>query len=592
MAARKVNSSDGQPPADLELATSTAAKILAAFDDYNAQFSAITRRARRRFMDREWKLGQRDAVERIELYDQRVERCIAELVGFMGARVADPVIWAEIKGQYARQISDCSDPEFYKTFFNSLTRKAFGTVGVNSALEFIALDLEPALGAGDPPLTVFETSQGFRPVADGIIRQFQAQLGGMDNAEQAVRKIQVALEELARAHSEHETIHHIELLEAVFYRATRAFLVGRVQGSGWSEPLLLTFRNDDEGLDLDAVITSSNEVRMLFGFHRSYFHVDLPEVGAAVRYLQSVMPGKSTGELFTVLGRAKQGKTERYRSVFKHLEACPDQFVHAQGETGMVMIVFTLPSLDIVLKVIRDRFAEPKTTTRQEVMAKYRFVFKHDRVGRLVDAQEFRRLRIPRERFAPALLEELESASGRTCRADGDDLIIEHCYIERRVRPLNLYLQEADELSVRRAVADYGQAIRDLALSNVFPGDLLAKNFGVTRHGRVIFYDYDELCMVTDCRFREMPRARYEEDETRDEPWFYVGPDDVFPEQFIDFLGLPAELRREFMKHHAELMQAEYWRKIKICHEAEQLLEVVPYGNGHQLTPQHTSVPA
>jgi len=293
-----------------------------------------------------------------------------------------------------------------------------------------------------------------------------------------------------------------------------------------------------------------------------------------------------------VLGRAKQGKTERYRSLFKHLETCPDQFVHAQGEPGMVMIVFTLPSLDIVVKVIRDRFAEPKSTSRDEVMEKYRFVFKHDRVGRLVDAQEFRRLRIPRSRFAPALLEELESQASQTCRSENGDLVVEHCYIERRVRPLNLYLQEADDLAVRRAVADYGQAIRDLALTNVFPGDLLAKNFGVTRHGRVIFYDYDELCMVTDCQFRDLPQARYEEDETRDEPWFYVGPDDVFPEQFINFLGLPAALRREFMRLHADLMTAEYWRHIRACHEADQLLEVVPYSNPADIKPQQTSVPA
>ena len=586
-----MNSSDGQPQADLELATSAAAKILAACEEYNEQFRAITHRAQRRFVDREWKLAQRDAVERIELYDHRVERCIAGLVGFMGARVADESTWSAVKGQFARQIADCTDPEFYKTFFNSLTRKAFGTVGVNPALEFIALDLEPTLGAGEPPVRMYDSTPGIAETARAVVAQFVDQTALAD-AEAAEIRVTEAMDEVARRHPEHETIQHIEILEPVFYRATRAFLVGRILGPGWSEPLLLIFRNDKTGVDLDAVITSSNEVRMLFGFHRSYFHADLANVGSAVRFLQSVMPGKSAGELYTVLGRAKQGKTERYRSLFKHLETCPDQFVHAQGEPGMVMIVFTLPSLDIVVKVIRDRFAEPKSTTREEVMEKYRFVFKHDRVGRLVDAQEFRRLRIPRSRFAPALLAELESEAGNTCRTENGDLVVEHCYIERRVRPLNLFLQESDDLAVRRAIADYGQAIRDLALTNVFPGDLLAKNFGVTRHGRVIFYDYDELCMVTDCHFRDLPRARHEEDETRDEPWFYVGPDDVFPEQLINFLGLPAPLRREFMKHHADLMTADFWRQIRACHEADLHLEVVPYGYPRGIKPQQTSVPA
>lgn len=210
-------------------------------------------------------------------------------------------------------------------------------------------------------------------------------------------------------------------------------------------------------------------------------------------------------------------------------------------------------------------------------MDKYRFVFRHDRVGRLVDAQEFRRLRFPRRRFAPAVLEELLSQAALACRIEGEDLIIEHCYLERRMKPLDVYLREADGAAARRAIRDYGQAMRDLALSNVFPGDLLLKNFGVSRHGRVIFYDYDELCLVTDCRFRDLPEARHDEDEWRAEPWFYVGPNDVFPAQWLEFLGLRAELRAEFLRHHAELLTADWWRRLKALHEAERHLEVVPY---------------
>ena len=553
-----------------------AAAIFAAFEDYNQEFRSITRRAQRRFEEREWKLGARDAVERIDLYDRRVEKCLAGLVGRMGRHIADEPTWIGIRCAFGELITDCPDREFYKTFFNSITRKIFDTVGANDDVEFIALDLEPTLDAGTVPKREYAPGDD---LAGSLARMLESLPWGRLFADVAA-SARVVAEEITgflAARGIAGGVHHLSMLEPVFYRATRAFLVGRMSGEAWSLPLIVALKHEGDGVTVDAVMMSEYEVRPLFGFSRSYFHADLAPVGAAVRFLRTIMPGKPTDELYTVLGRAKQGKTERYRTLFRHLQHSDDLFTHAEGERGMVMIVFTLDSLDIVFKVIRDRFAPPKSATREEVMDKYRFVFKHDRVGRLVDAQEFRRLRFPKTRFAPELVEELLREAALTCRLEGDDLIVEHCYLERRMKPLNVYLQGADVAAARRAIRDYGQAIRDLALSNVFPGDLLLKNFGVSRHGRVIFYDYDELCLVTECSFRDLPAARDDEDEMRAEPWFYVGPNDVFPEQWLDFLGLKGPLREEFLRHHAELLGADYWRRLKASHEAEKHLEVVPY---------------
>jgi isocitrate dehydrogenase kinase/phosphatase len=288
--------------------------------------------------------------------------------------------------------------------------------------------------------------------------------------------------------------------------------------------------------------------------------VDLPVVSAAITLLRSFMPRKPIDELYTVLGRAKQGKTERYFALQRHLDKSIDSFVHAPGERGLVMIVFTLPSHDLVFKVIRDRFGAPKTNTREDVIERYQFVFRHDRAGRLVDAQEFKRLRLPRGRFMPALADELLNEASESCRIEGDDLIIEHCYIERRLRPLNLFLREADPAATESAIIDYGNALRDLAASDVFPGDLLLKNFGVTSHGRVIFYDYDEICLVSDCVFRDLPEPSCEEEETSAEPWFHCGPHDVFPEQWLPFLSIPPALCAVFKQHHGELLTAAWWR--------------------------------
>ncbi len=294
----------------------------------------------------------------------------------------------------------------------------------------------------------------------------------------------------------------------------------------------------------DAVLTDIGQVSALFGFSRSYFLADLPGIGDAVVFLHALMPHKPIGELYTVLGRAKQGKTERYRALFRHLAAHPDErLVRADGARGMVMSVFTPISHPVVFKVIRDQFAYPKDSARRTVEEKYRLVFRYDRIGRLVDAQEFRYLRFPLKQIDPALKTELLEECADTVSVDGEDLLVRHCYVERRLRPLNLYARENPFDAACAAVLDYGQAVKDLARSNIFPGDLLLKNFGVTSRGRVIFYDYDELCLLGQCRFRRVPEAR-EEDETRPlEEWLTVSHDDVFPELFARFLGLPDGLR-------------------------------------------------
>ncbi|MCP5139390.1 MAG: bifunctional isocitrate dehydrogenase kinase/phosphatase [Chromatiales bacterium] len=556
------------------LAGRSAAAICTAFEDYNDSFRSITQRAQRRFEMREWQLGQRDAVERIELYDHRVERCLAGLVGMLGRHIAEEATWNAARTEFSRLTADRPDRQFYATFFNSLTRKVFATIGVNPAVEFVTEADEPPQGAA--PVREIGLQQG-------LVRGLESLLAGLPwaaqlhDAPRSARFIDGEIRGVLAVRGLSSGLARLEVLEPVFYRATRAYVVGRVSGEGWTFPLVIAFAHPESGIVADTVMISDYELRPLFGFSRSYFHVDLAVVEAVVRYLCSIMPGKPVDELYAVLGRAKQGKTERYRRLFRHLAASTDLFVHAEGVRGMVMVVFTLNSSDLVFKVIRDRFDWPKTTSRAEVMEKYRFVFRHDRVGRLVDAQEFRRLRFPRARFAPELLDELMNSAADTCRLDGDDLIIDLCYVERRLKPLDVYLREAEPAAARRAIRDYGQAIRDLALSNVFPGDLLLKNFGVSRHGRVIFYDYDELCLVTECRFRDLPAARDNDEEMRAEPWFYVGPDDVFPEQFIEFLGLRGELRDEFLKYHAALLDADYWRQIRSAHAAEAHLEVVPY---------------
>jgi isocitrate dehydrogenase kinase/phosphatase len=556
-------------PTPTDGSAAKAASIADHFRGYNEEFGRITRRAALNFLAEDWQAAQADAVARIELYEQRVTRCVAALDGALQALRSDVTVWIQIKHAYEMMVARRPDSDFYRTFFNSVSRDLFGTVGVNTEVEFCATNVGRASGA--VPIRVYRIGSSLPGAVREILADlpFGAAIGDQDGA---VHRISAEIGRYFESGRHSGAPESIELIEPVFYRAQQAFVVGRLIGDSSITPLVLAFANSAKGVRVDAVMLSRAEVGSLFGYSRSYFHVDLPVVSAAITLLRSFMPRKSIDELYTVLGRAKQGKTERYFALQRHLATSIDSFVHAPGERGLVMIVFTLPSHDLVFKVIRDRFGAPKTSTRADVIERYQFVFRHDRAGRLVDAQEFKRLRLPRARFMPALADELLRDASESCRIEGDDLIVEHCYIERRLRPLNLFLREAEPAAAEAAIIDYGNALRDLAASNVFPGDLLLKNFGVTSHRRVIFYDYDEISLVTDCVFRDLPQPSCEEEETSGEPWFHYGPNDVFPEQWLQFLSIPSALQEVFLRHHAEILTAAWWRSQPAHNESHAFL--------------------
>ena len=547
-----------------------------------------------RFEERDWRGSLRDAVERIELYDRFVNRAVPQMRARLGEDVAERAIWSSVKRRFTELIEALPDREFDKTFFNSVTRRTFGTVGTDAAVEFVALDLDPIGSITSAIETNIYLNRGsLEWLFEEVLADFRFRTPYLD-FDRSIRiitdEVRALCETDADASHPPLQVEQIEFIHTVFYQMTRAYLIGRISGKGWMRPFVLAFKNSDSGVLIDAVMMDESSVSILFSFTRSYFNADLAHVGQAVVFLKSILPRKPVSELYTVLGRAKQGKTERYRELFKHLQKSDDQFVHAPGDRGLVMICFTLPSFDVVFKIIRDRFAYPKNVLREEVLQKYELVFKHDRAGRLVDAQEFKRLKFPRTRFSEAVLEELKNEAANTVHFEDGEIVIDHLYIERRMTPLNLYVRNASRESAELAVLDYGQCIRDLAVTNIFAGDLLLKNFGVTRHGRVIFYDYDELCPVTDCRFRDIPQARDDEDEMRAEAWFHVNDNDVFPETFMKFLGFDQHLKQVFMDVHGEIMTADWWRGIQQRLREGDVLEVLPYRR-HRVRPFSSEYP-
>lgn len=562
-------------------AARAAALILDSFLDYHARFADITRRARRRFEARDWQLSPHDAAARIDLAESCLDEGLARLEQLAEERVRNRGFWAQMKREFARRVETLVDRELAKTWFNSLSRRFFRTEGVAGDIEFTALDrTKTDTIEANAARHRYQREGDLRDLFVRIFADFEFRNGYCDP-----RGCAQAITRAIGARFPDQPIIGAELLKTVFFRERRGYLVGRLRMTDTSIPLVIALVSDADGIRTDAVLTDPLQIAVLFGYTRSYFQADLATVHDTVRYLHELLPGKPLDELYTVLGRARHGKTERYRALFQHLHDHPDErFVRADGDRGMVMAVFTTRDYPLVFKVIRDHFAWPKQVARQDVEDKYHLVFRHDRVGRLVDAQEYRQLHFPAFRFDASMLDELLGECASSVHLDGGDVVIRHCYVERRIRPLNLYAREAPEDDARRAIIDYGQAIKDLARSNIFPGDLLLKNFGIARSGRAIFYDYDELCLVSECRFRQLPDAA-EGDEMRPiDDYVSYGDNDVFPEQFPRFLGVPAVLRDALLQRHPEIFDARWWLDLQASLRDGAWNDVPPYPSTARLS--------
>lgn len=583
--ARAVSLSETVPPAaptitDSRLATLCAEAARDAFFEYETHFDEITRRARERFLARDWHGSFDDARERLRLYSLIVGSVTNRVRELMGSRLCERAIWSATKAVYSALIAQAQRWDIAESFFNSLTRRVFTTEGVNQAIEFVDTDFDaPAEHAGE----ITRRYEG-APARELMVRLLTDETAAGFPAAQWNKleaQVELAAERLARAFPDGS---EFEIATRTFYRGRGAYIIGRVTAGASSTPIAFCLLHAaDSGVTLDALLVGESDLAILFSYTRAYFRVDAPCPSALVRWLSDVLQRKRLADLYNAIGYNRHAKTEFYRDFVRHLQSSNDCFVEAEGTRGMVMLVFTLPSYDVVFKLIRDRFDQPKESDRREVMRRYKLVFEHDRAGRLIEAHEFEHLRIPRVRFEPALLELLTCEAAATVRLEGDDVIVTHAYVERRVRPLNLFLREAEPEAAISAACDYGQALRDLASSNIFPGDLLTKNFGVTRHDRVVFYDYDELCFLTDCNFRDMPQSQSYEQEMSAEPWFSVRENDVFPEEFPSFLSFPGAAREALMKLHGDLFAARFWKEMQQKFRDGELPELFPYAAERRL---------
>jgi isocitrate dehydrogenase kinase/phosphatase len=571
-----------------------AQAILEGFDLHYRRFRYVAQQAKARFERGDWHGMRASARERIDFYDQRVLDAVARIqrdfdLASLSGEERD-ALWQAVRRQYVTALARHRQPECAETFFNSVCTKLLNRLYFNNAFIFVRPGVATDYMDSDPPSyrSYYPASRGLR----NTLRQIVIDIGLASPFVDIERDIRLVIRSICEAHRAAvpgaaaalgrpfhvEQDCQIQVLSTLFYRNKGAYLVGRFLNGTRIMPIAVPFLRNARGeIYVDTLLLTADTVATLFSFTRAYFLVDMEAPSAYIEFLRSILPHKPACELYTMVGLQKQGKTLFYRDFLHHLRHSSDSFQIAPGIRGLVMTVFTLPSYPYVFKVIRDLIAQPKETDREQVMSKYRLVKIHDRVGRMSDTWEYSLVALPRKRFSAELIRELLTYCPSVVDVDEQTVLIKHVYIERRMIPLNIYLLHATDTEVDRAIREYGQAIKDLAAANIFPGDMLFKNFGVTRLNRVVFYDYDEIEYMVDCNFRHIPSAPNEESELSADPWYPVGPRDVFPEQFEPFLLGDPRIRAAFLKYHADLLTPGFWQRRKEQIRKGVLEDIFPY---------------
>jgi len=560
-----------------------ARAILDGFDKHYRLFREASVQARGLFERAAWGEMRSLARDRIQMYDLRVQEAVEALLDRYPEAELDESLWPAIKLAYIGLVHDHSQPECAETFYNSVACQVLHRRHYHN--EFIfwrpAVATEHLEGEAPTYRCYYPLRAGLRATLREIATGF-----GLANPWEDLHRDLLCVVRALRAHFARPVRVRpdlqIQVLGSLFFRNKAAYIVGRVINAQRELPFAVPILQNERGeLYLDALLVGESQLLVLFSFARAYFFVDMEVPAAYVSFLRWLMPKKPRAEMYMAVGLAKQGKTLFYRDLHYHLRHSSDRFVVAPGIKGLVMLVFTLPSFPYVFKVIRDRFAPPKDIDRQTVKDKYLLVKLHDRVGRMADTLEYSLVALPLERFDPALVEELKREIGSQLEFDGDKLVIGHVYIERRMRPLNLHVEElrrdGDRARLRQTLRDYGDAIKELAGAGIFPGDMLLKNFGVTRHDRIVFYDYDEIAPMTDVIFRRIPPPRDYADEIAAEPYWSVGPTDVFPEQFEHFLVGDPGAREMFYEYHRDLLDPSFWQGKQERVRAGVQEDVFPY---------------
>ncbi|MDK1289969.1 bifunctional isocitrate dehydrogenase kinase/phosphatase [Pseudoalteromonas umbrosa] len=552
--------------------------IITGFKKHYSLFQEMTARIPSAFLSQQWATIEQISKLRISHYDQRVQETVDILKLHFPSNQINNHLWCQVKQVYIDLLVFHPQAELAETFYNSVFCHLFhhsyfknDYIFVNSSQSTVS------------QLPVEAEYRSYFPVVEGLQKTIEkiisdtGLLSELYDFKQDIRLLQKAFfKQAPNTHHQHFKM-RFDILKSPFYRNKSAYIVGRVVSCSGVQPFIIALlHNNQNKLKIDALITNASQMSLIFGFARAYFSVETRAPSAMVRFLNQLMPSKTVAELYNSIGFHKHGKTEFYRAFLLHQKSNNERFTIAPGTPGMVMLVFTLPTFPYVFKVIKDTFAPSKPFGKETVLARYQLVKNHDRVGRMADTLEYSNVVIPKNRIEPDLLTVIKEKIAQNIIEDDKFITIKHLYIERRITPLNLFIQNATDEQIDHVIQDYGNAIKEMLQVNIFPGDMLLKNFGVSRHNRVIFYDYDEVQYLTQMSFKALPKISLD-DLYSGQATPSFAPNDVFPEQMCTFVLTNPKLKAVFERHHPELMTPIYWQKVQQDIRQHIIKHVYPY---------------
>jgi len=567
-----------------KVAQRAAYQIMQGFDKSFRWFSRVTSGAQALFEKGDWQGMQSAVRERISIYEQSLADVVAQLFNLEPETRQSLDFWRQLKEAYLLQLNGHPQSELAETYYNSIVGRIFKHTQINDELLFLQPSMCFIPGQDrDKVVFSFDTQTTVRTLIESLFSRYRFTIP-YENWERDVQRLDNALRQrLSR--EQLASVTDVDVLKPIFFRGKAAYIIGRIRMPDKTMPFVVALQtNDSQEIYVDALLTDRHDLSVVFGFARAYFMVDAQYPAEMVAFLHELIPNKKLFELYLSIGFHKHGKTAFYRDYLDHLHSSEDNFELAPGIKGLVMAVFYLPSYGVVFKVIRDKFSESKRITRDHVKKCYKMVKMSDRVGRMADTHEYVNFQLPKARVSEALLEELTSTCQSSITINEDTITINHLYIEKRLTPLNIFLDnEENEEKQRAAIKDLGTCIKQIAMANIFPGDMLHKNFGITKHGRVVFYDYDEICLMHERQFRALPK---------DDPYamdtLSVGPSDVFPEQFEHFILTKRVWKDMLKEYHSDLFSAEYWKGLQNSIQAGANPHFCPFNPQMRFTREET----
>ncbi len=560
---------------------------MGGFKKYLSEFLIITRRSKVRFEQKEWQDIRNDAVERLNLYEKILTEISSRINDLIINKENSSSTWIGIKGQYADLIKNYCNRNLAETFFNSLTRKRFGFVGINRDLEFFHLKaIEQKEPCGLLILKTYHLQLSTKELIKRIIddHRFDAEYEDLSSdLEYAANELNLFLWPITR----NEKSYSIDVLNSTFYRNKVAYIIGRIVVDSRTIPLIIPLYNGEDGIYIDSVLFDEADANNIFGFAYSYFNVDIDLPNQLIHFLSSILPQKPISDLYNSIGFNKHGKTEFYRDLHRFVHISKEKFEHAPGREGAVMLVFTLPNYNYVFKVIKDKpcfvrssHMTDKTITKDQVMERYDFVCKRDRVGRLVDTQEFENLKFRIKRFSDELLNDCKKIANDAIIISNDYVVISHLYLQRKVIPLPIYFNSESNINlIRQVIIDFGYFIKDLAATGLFPADLFNTwNYGVSEGNRVVLYDYDDIIPLENSNFKlkPVPKNEYEE-HSLEEDWIIADQNDFFLDEVDRYIGIPEPLKGIFNSVHSDLFTLKFWNNIKSKVMKGEVIDIIPY---------------